>query len=328
MCGQACGCHPPFRQAGKALTSLRVRRSLLPTHLFVCADVWPGVWVPPAVQAGWQGTQVAAYETDFFWNMMADAPEMRQSYGAGEQFLMGIDTAAAARNMTVQLCAGNAPSLLQSLTLPTMTQARGSIDYAWDTPPKEISSPHNWAAADTAWVFWATRMGLSKVTTPLLITKPHTTLLAHSLIHPPYHSLRCQSIIPLSHLIRIKKRTLVLQSLYRHTLHHTSSLPHTYLSFLHIYSRASSHYSTHHPTHQPTHPPISTAHSLEAFALHLIFPPTHPPTIIAHSLTRHPLFRPPTSQKRTISGQRVGTSSTAWGITQTATMGGTVSCTQ
>ena len=151
--------------------------------------MWPGVWVPPAVQAGWQGTHVAAYETDFFWNMMADAPEMRQSYGAGEQFLMGIDTAAAARNMTVQLCAGNAPSLLQSLTLPTMTQARGSIDYAWDTPPKEISSPHNWAAADTAWVFWATRMGLSKVTTPLLFTKPHTTFShTHSLTHHTTHS--------------------------------------------------------------------------------------------------------------------------------------------
>lgn len=73
-----------------------------------------------------------------------------------------MDAAAAARNMTVQLCAGNPPSLLQGLMLPTMTQARGSIDYAWDTAPKSISSPHNWAAADTAWIFWSTRTGLSK----------------------------------------------------------------------------------------------------------------------------------------------------------------------
>eukprot|EP00035_Acanthoeca_spectabilis_P033311 m.22938 g.22938 ORF g.22938 m.22938 type:complete len:1111 (+) comp5887_c0_seq1:65-3397(+) len=125
-------------------------------------DVWPGVWVPPAVQAGWEGTAVAAYETDFFWNMMAQAPSMRTTYGAGEQFLQGMDTAAAARNMTVQLCAGNVPELLKSLTLPTMTQARASIDYAWDTPNPEMSSPHNWAAADPGWIFWATRMGLSK----------------------------------------------------------------------------------------------------------------------------------------------------------------------
>jgi hypothetical protein len=53
---------------------------------------------------------------------MAKAPSMRVEYGAGEQFLKGIDSSAAARNMTVQLCAGNVPELLKSLSLPTMTQ--------------------------------------------------------------------------------------------------------------------------------------------------------------------------------------------------------------
>jgi len=139
-----------------------IKLATLPPSASPQKEVWPGVWVPPAVQAGWAGTVVAAYETDFFWNMMANAPSMRTEYGAGETFLRSMDSAAAARNMTVQLCAGNAPELLKSLTLPTMTQARASIDYAWDTPPKEMASPHNWAAADPGWIFWATKMGLSK----------------------------------------------------------------------------------------------------------------------------------------------------------------------
>ena len=53
---------------------------------------------------------------------MAKSPSMRVIYGAGEQFLQSMDSAAAERNMTVQLCAGNVPELLKSLTLPTMTQ--------------------------------------------------------------------------------------------------------------------------------------------------------------------------------------------------------------
>eukprot|EP00038_Savillea_parva_P030019 m.74990 g.74990 ORF g.74990 m.74990 type:complete len:1118 (+) comp8955_c0_seq1:34-3387(+) len=128
----------------------------------VSRDAWPGLWVPPAVREGWKGTVVAAYETDFFWNMMAKSPSMRVIYGAGEQFLQSMDSAAAERNMTVQLCAGNVPELLKSLTLPTMTQARASIDYAWDMPDESMSASHNWAAADPGWIFWATRMGLSK----------------------------------------------------------------------------------------------------------------------------------------------------------------------
>ena len=62
------------------------------------------------------------------------------------------------------LCgAGNVPDFLQSLTLSAITQARGSIDYAWFTGDATNNGEHNFAAADNGWVFWATRMGLSKV---------------------------------------------------------------------------------------------------------------------------------------------------------------------
>lgn len=33
-------------------------------------SLWPGVYVPPMVRAGWaNGSGMAAYETDFFWNV-------------------------------------------------------------------------------------------------------------------------------------------------------------------------------------------------------------------------------------------------------------------
>ena len=116
---------------------------------------WPNVaWVPPAVEAGWRGTNVAAYETDFYHNIVSSAPELRQVYGAGELFLRGIDRACAARNMTAQLCAGNPPSFLSALTMPSVTNARASIDYDWDgdpegnTGPRSNNGAHNWAAPD------------------------------------------------------------------------------------------------------------------------------------------------------------------------------------
>jgi hypothetical protein len=45
------------------------------------------------VQAGWKGTNLAAYETDFYHNIVSETPELRQVYGAGEMFLDGIHTA-------------------------------------------------------------------------------------------------------------------------------------------------------------------------------------------------------------------------------------------
>ena len=64
---------------------------------------WPGAWAPPMVEAAWhgelyttliyqsrcmyinlnlmlswQGTNLAAYETDFYHNIVSETPEMRQ----------------------------------------------------------------------------------------------------------------------------------------------------------------------------------------------------------------------------------------------------------
>lgn len=133
------------------------------TRMAPGSNPWPGVWVPPAVQQGWQDANFVAYETDFFWNMMSTTPEIRNEFGAGQLFLESMHASAAARNLTVQLCAGNGADLLKSLTLPTMTQARSSIDYdiARDGDPTN-NGAHNWAAADTGWIFGALRMGQSK----------------------------------------------------------------------------------------------------------------------------------------------------------------------
>jgi hypothetical protein len=131
-------------------------------------SAWPGLWAPPQVMAGWKGTNLAAYETDFYHNIVSVTPELRQIWGAGEQFLRGIDQACAKHNMTAQLCAGNPPSFLEALTMPRITNARASIDYDWDgdptsnTGPRSNNGAHNWAAADNGWVFWATRIAPSK----------------------------------------------------------------------------------------------------------------------------------------------------------------------
>lgn len=131
-------------------------------------DVWPGVWAPPMVKAAWKGTNLAGYETDFYHGLVAQTPEFRSVYGAGEMFLAGIHSACAARNMTAQICAGNPPSFLEALTMPHITNARASIDYDWDGDPPANGGPrsnngaHNWAAPDNGWVFWATRMAPSK----------------------------------------------------------------------------------------------------------------------------------------------------------------------
>lgn len=135
------------------------------------AEAWP-TWAPPMVKAAWKGTNLAAYETDFYHNIVTSTPQLRQQYGAGEMFLDGIHRACEARNMTAQLCAGNPPSFLEALTMPTVTNARASIDYDWDGDPgagaaknggpRSNNGAHNWAAPDNGWVFWASRIAPSK----------------------------------------------------------------------------------------------------------------------------------------------------------------------
>ena len=45
--------------------------------------------------------------------------------------------------------------------MPSVTNARASIDYDWDgdpahnTGPRSSNGAHNWAAPDNSWVFWA-----------------------------------------------------------------------------------------------------------------------------------------------------------------------------
>lgn len=132
------------------------------------ADAWPHVWVPPMVREGWRGTNVAAYETDFYSNIVAATPAFRQVVGAGEKFLQGIHEACTAHNMTAQLCAGSPANFLEALTMPSITNARASIDYDWDGTPTDnsgtrgVNGAHNWAAADNAYIFWATRVAPSK----------------------------------------------------------------------------------------------------------------------------------------------------------------------
>lgn len=134
------------------------------------ADVWPGVWAPPMVKAGWKGSNLAGYETDFYHGLVSQVPEFRSVFGAGEKFLAGIHSACAAHNMTAQICAGNPPSFFEALTMPHITNARASIDYDWDgeptkvknTGPRSNNGAHNWAAPDNGWVFWAARIAPSK----------------------------------------------------------------------------------------------------------------------------------------------------------------------
>ncbi len=66
-------------------------------------DPWPGQWLPPMVKEGWKGTNLAAYETDFYHNIVSKVPEFRSVFGAGEQFLRGIHDACADRGMTAQV---------------------------------------------------------------------------------------------------------------------------------------------------------------------------------------------------------------------------------
>ena len=75
----------------------------------VAADPWPKTWAPPMVKAAWAGTNMASYETDFFSDLQSGNPESRTVVGKGEMLLKGMDKAAQARNLTVQICGGTVP---------------------------------------------------------------------------------------------------------------------------------------------------------------------------------------------------------------------------
>ena len=123
-----------------------------------------GAWMPPMVREAWRDTSFAAYETDFFWGLMSSMRQIRTVAGAGEVWLQGLNAAAEARNISVQLCGANGADLLASLGKNSLTQARSSIDYAlsFDIPDRTLNGLHNWAAADSAWLFWAVGIAPSK----------------------------------------------------------------------------------------------------------------------------------------------------------------------
>lgn len=149
-----------IKTATPAKGSTGASGSPLPT-----ADPWPKTWAPPMVKEGWRGTHMAGYETDFFSDLQSGNPESRTVVGKGEMLLKGINKAAQARNLTVQICGGTVPDFLESLTLPTITNARATNDYDGDATGKgkhTVNSFENLPAPDNAWPFWGTRMGMSK----------------------------------------------------------------------------------------------------------------------------------------------------------------------
>ena len=126
------------------------------------SDPWPGVWAPPMLKAGWANTHMSGYETDFFSDLERQTPEARTVHGKGQMLLQAMDTAATARNITVQICGGTVPDFLKSLTLPSITNARATTDYDGEAKGHTVDSFRNFAAPDNAWPFWGTRMGVSK----------------------------------------------------------------------------------------------------------------------------------------------------------------------
>jgi hypothetical protein len=64
-------------------------------------DPWPRAWAPPMLKAGWHGTHVSGYETDFVSDLEATNPSARGEHGKGEALLQAMDRAAWKRNITV-----------------------------------------------------------------------------------------------------------------------------------------------------------------------------------------------------------------------------------
>lgn len=138
------------------------QQSSVPGTTSDSADPWPGVWAPPMLKAGWSGTNMAGYETDFFSDLERDSPESRSVYGKGQMLLEAMNSAAIKHNITVQICGGTVPDFLKSLTLPAITNARATNDYDGETPNPTVDGYHNYVAPDNSWPFWGTRMGISK----------------------------------------------------------------------------------------------------------------------------------------------------------------------
>ena len=115
---------------------------------------------------------------------MASMRQMRTVLGAGEQWLAGLDAALQQHNMTTQICGSGPADLMLSTNLPSITQARASIDSDMEFEQeaacsigsenctdqnsckhcdgKSVNGLHNVDSADSAWLFWATGVAPSK----------------------------------------------------------------------------------------------------------------------------------------------------------------------
>eukprot|EP01065_Artemidia_motanka_P035546 TRINITY_DN43453_c0_g1_i1.p1 TRINITY_DN43453_c0_g1~~TRINITY_DN43453_c0_g1_i1.p1 ORF type:complete len:791 (+),score=261.97 TRINITY_DN43453_c0_g1_i1:49-2421(+) len=71
-----------------------------------------------------------SYENDFLnYNLLA-IPHFRQTFGASEKWLAAINTAAAERQVPVQMCMALPSDLMESVRMNSVTNFRASSDYA------------------------------------------------------------------------------------------------------------------------------------------------------------------------------------------------------
>ena len=75
---------------------------------------------------------MAGFEIDFMDWQLLQFPELLQTVGLAEEWQVGIGAAAAARNLSVQLCMEVPAELMTTLLSPAITNARGSGDGGAD----------------------------------------------------------------------------------------------------------------------------------------------------------------------------------------------------
>ena len=114
------------------------------------------------------------YEVDFMADNFRGCTDCFSDVGAADRFYVGMATAAAERNITIQYCLPSATDMLESLSLPAVIQARASGDYA---RPEGNTQP--WSNVVTlggaSLLMGATRMAPSKDTLWTASPQPDTS---------------------------------------------------------------------------------------------------------------------------------------------------------
>ena len=101
------------------------------------------------------------YEQDWI-SKYSEAKFVYNTTSIGTKWLTAMNDAAAARKMTIQYSMSKTPAILQTTTLPAVTQIRGSGDYS--------PGSGSWMIGHTSMVYWALGVVASKDT---LWTTPH-----------------------------------------------------------------------------------------------------------------------------------------------------------